>query len=265
MLRFLTTFYGIGGDIDMSIVIGLAAYNEETSIDPLFTRIASLLEREPGLSVILYNDGSSDETEQRVQAWEDRLPIRYLRGETNQGLGQGIAVITSTFVEEFTASDLLLTMDCDDTHDPGQVLSMIEQVRDADVVIASRYQPGSRIHGLSMLRRTASRVFSLIAAAYLRVPRVRDYTSGFRLYRHGVLSAVYRRTSGVMVTQRGFACMPELLVHCAAEGAAFDEVPLELHYGRRTSASKMRFANNALMLLRLLPHWKSELKHSSNL
>ena len=246
----------------MSIVIGLAAYNEESSIDPLFTRIASLLEREPELSVIVYNDGSSDNTEARVLAWQDRLSLHYVGGETNLGLGKGIAVITSTFVEKFTDSDLLLTMDCDDTHDPGQVLAMIEQVRDADVVIASRYQKGSRIYGLSMLRRAASRVFSILAGVYLHVPRVRDYTSGFRLYRHDVLSRVHRRTSGTMITQRGFACMPELLVHCAAVGSSFDEVPLELHYGRRTSASKMKFVNNTMMLLRLLPQWKHELKTS---
>ena len=248
----------------MSIVIGLAAYNEESSIDPLFTRIASLLKREPGLSVIVYNDGSSDNTEARVLAWQDRISLHYVVGDVNLGLGKGIAVITSTFVEKFTDSDLLLTMDCDDTHDPGQVLAMIEQVSGADVVIASRYQKGSQIHGLSMLRRTASRVFSILAAVYLRVPRVRDYTSGFRLYRHDVLSRVHRRTSGTMVVQRGFACMPELLVHCAAVGASFDEVPLELHYGRRTSASKMKFVNNTMMLLRLLPKWKHELRASTS-
>ena len=63
----------------MTMVFGLAAYNEEDSIDPLFTRIERLQRDSGPVVVLLYNDGSRDNTGAKVRSWQGRLDVRYLR------------------------------------------------------------------------------------------------------------------------------------------------------------------------------------------
>lgn len=240
----------------MTIVLGLAAYNEESSIDPLFNRLMQLEESLGRLPVIFYDDGSQDSTAGKVAAWRNHLQINLMQGSENRGLAFGIARIVETFVEQYQPEDSLVLMDSDDTHDPAQILQMLNCPGGRPVVIASRYQPGSRIDGLSRFRTLASIVFSTIARGYLRVSGVRDYTSGFRLYPYPVLAQVL--DDGLWQTDRefGFAVTPELLIRCAATGTDFAEIPMILSYDRKTSASNMRVAHNAKNLIRLLPQWR---------
>lgn len=244
----------------MTTVFGLAAYNEESSIDPLFTRLLDLQESGESLVIVIYNDGSQDNTGGKVRQWQDRLDIRYLEGDVNKGLAFGVASIVEYFVANFVKGDYLALMDCDDTHDPAQVQPMLGKATDNTVVIASRYQPGSSIHGLSRFRRLASRVFSTMAQSYFHLPNVRDYTSGFRLYPYPVLAQVVQRGLWPTTREFGFAVTPELLIRCGAANADFAEIPMNLGYDRKSSASNMRVAHNAVNLLKLLPTWRGMLK-----
>ena len=244
----------------MTIVFGLAAYNEEASIDPLFTRLLELQDSIKPLVVVLYNDGSLDNTGGKVREWINRLDIRYLEGDTNKGLAFGVASLVEYFVAHFGVGDYLALMDCDDTHDPAQVREMLHKTNDNAVVIASRYQPGSSITGLSGFRRLASRVFSTMAQGYFHLPNVRDYTSGFRLYPYSVLAQVCQKGLWPTTREFGFAVTPELLIRCGAVDATFAEIPMNLGYDRKSSASNMRVAHNAVNLVKLLPAWKGMLK-----
>lgn len=244
----------------MAIVFGLAAFNEEASIDPLFTRLQDLQVSADPLVVVLYNDGSQDDTRGKVHEWEGRLDIRYLEGDVNKGLAFGVASLVEYFVANFTDGDYLALMDCDDTHDPAQVPAMLDKASSNTVVIASRYQPGSSIHGLSRFRRLASRVFSTLAQGYFHLPNVRDYTSGFRLYPYPVLAKVVEQGLWPTTREFGFAVTPDLLIRCGAANADFAEIPMDLGYDRKSSASNMRVAHNAVNLTKLLPRWRGMLK-----
>lgn len=245
---------------DVTTVFGLAALNEEMSIDPLFTRIAEFERLHGPTAILFYNDGSIDDTGERVQAWQDRLDIRYMGDSENRGLAFGVARIVDAFVEEFKPQDCLVLMDCDDTHDPAQAAQMLTLANKKTVVVASRYQKGSVIQGLSMFRRIASRIFSTLAMVYFRLPGVRDYTSGFRLYPHEVLESVHARGMWPRTREFGFAVTPDLLIRCGAVGASITEIPMILSYDRKASASSMRVARNARNLLRLLPTWRKMIK-----
>ena len=245
---------------EMTTVFGLAAFNEAPSIDPLFARIAAFDELYGPTVILVYDDGSVDQTDQRILAWEDRLDIRLMRSVQNRGLAFGVARIVDTFLNDFKSEDYLVLMDCDDTHDPSQVAQMLVLANSSTVVIASRYHNGSAIHGLSMFRRIASRVFSQLARVYFRLPAVRDYTSGFRLYPFTVLQLVHMQGMWPRTHEFGFAVTPDLLIRCGAVGASFAEIPMILSYDRKASASNMRVARNARNLLRLLPSWRRMIK-----
>ncbi len=244
----------------MNLVFGLAAYNEESSIDPLFTRLLHLEKTVESLVVVVYNDGSLDNTGGKIHSWQGRLNIHDLAGDVNKGLAFGVAALVEYFVANFNDGDYLVLMDCDNTHDPAQVPEMLDKTDANTVVIASRYQPGSSIHGLSRFRRLASRVFSTMARGYFQLPSVRDYTSGFRLYPHPVLARVVQRGLWPTTREFGFAVTPELLIRCGATNADFAEIPMNLGYDRKSSASNMRVAHNAVNLLKLLPAWRGMLR-----
>ncbi|MEK7270600.1 MAG: glycosyltransferase, partial [Planctomycetota bacterium] len=134
----------------------------------------------------------------------------------------------------------LVVMDADDTHPPETIPAMAAKAAEGfDIVIASRYQRGSRIEGVPWHRRIGSRVISRYLSMRLKVAGVRDYTCGFRLYRGAFLRGL-AGSSDALIRETGFASTAELLLSLAARGARCAEVPFTLRYDRKIGPSKMR-------------------------
>jgi dolichol-phosphate mannosyltransferase len=240
------------------IFIGLPAYDEEIALPRLLARIEAFgkSSAEP-VKVVLYNDGSSDNTVPIAREWQGRLPLVIIDGVINKGLGAGLRALVSYAAANANDHDALVVMDCDDTHDPAQIGDMMRHLAaGADVVIGSRYVRGALVHGVPPLRRVtalgAAGLFKLIHP----VRGVWDYTCGYRAYRVGALQAAARRYGDTLVAERGFACMAELLLKLNAVGARFAEVPLQLHYDQKPTATKMGVGSNMRRMLALLVLWR---------
>src|SRR5262249_62285765 len=55
------------------VLIGLPAYNEEVALPRLLARVESLRKSSPEpITVVLYNDGSTDATLATARAWQER-------------------------------------------------------------------------------------------------------------------------------------------------------------------------------------------------
>jgi dolichol-phosphate mannosyltransferase len=132
-------------------------------------------------------------------------------------------------------------MDADNSQDPALIHNMLERLNEGfDVVIASRFMPGSREVGVPALRRMLSHVSSAGLRLIVPYPGVRDYTCGFRVYRAEVLLRLIDTFGSSFVQERGFACMFELLLKLRVLGARISEVPLVLRYDLKVGISKMR-------------------------
>jgi dolichol-phosphate mannosyltransferase len=122
----------------------------------------------------------------------------------------------------------------------------------ADAVIGSRFVRGALVRGVPPLRRItalgAVALFKLIHP----VRGVRDYTCGYRSYRVSALERASNTFRTKLIEESGFACMPELLLKLNALGFRFSEVPLQLRYDLKPTASKMSVRNDIGRLLRLL-------------
>jgi dolichol-phosphate mannosyltransferase len=146
-------------------------------------------------------------------------------------------------------------MDCDDTHDPDQIREMLKSIEEgADVVIGSRFVGGALVRGVPLLRRVtafgAAALFKLIHP----VRGVQDYTCGYRSYRVSALKRASHSYGPKLIEEAGFSCMPELLLKLNALGFQFTEVPLQLRYDLKRTASKMGIGRNIRQLLKLLAH-----------
>ncbi|HQU08087.1 MAG TPA: glycosyltransferase [Candidatus Paceibacterota bacterium] len=244
----------------MEIYLGLPAYNEEASIKPLFTRVESLKNKiAEKIHVIVYDDGCVDNTRTEVKAWETRLSIIYLDGQVNKGLGAGMSALMAEFANRANSDDVLVVMDCDDTHDPDQISSMLEVFATkpvTDVVIASRYRLGATISGVPFYRVVLSIGAAMLYKLVHPIWRVRDYTCGYRAYRPAVVKRAFEKYGTPLLKERGFACMVELLLKVARVGANVREIPLALAYDNKLSASKMDVSGNAFRLLKKLITWR---------
>lgn len=241
-----------------TIWIGLPAYNEEATIPALFPRFKQVFP-DPGARyrIVLYNDGCVDRTVERALAWRNELNVEVIGKPVNMGLGEGLRRLVAHAAEHGAGDDVLFIMDCDDTHHPEQFAAMLAALDCGhDVVIASRYRRGSRIAGVAAYRR----LLSIGAATLFKLLHwcrgVRDYTCGFRGYRVALLQRARAHYGERLIEERGFACMVELLLKLNRLGARLCEIPLDLRYDLKQSASKMDAGGNTLRLLKKLVAWR---------
>jgi dolichol-phosphate mannosyltransferase len=234
----------------------LPAYNEEATLPALLARLdrAFAESRLPG-DVLVVNDGSSDGTAEVARRFAGTVPVRLLDLQPNRGLAGAIRAGLWEAIQEADPNDIILTMDADNSHPPGLMRRMVWNIREgSDVVIASRYQPGARIRGVSGFRQLLSLGASFLFRGAARVPAVRDYTCGYRAYRVEILRDAFHLYDGDFIQQQGFGCMAEILLKLRPLAPIIHEVPLILRYDLKESASKMKVARTVretlLMLLR---------------
>jgi dolichol-phosphate mannosyltransferase len=236
------------------VYIGLPAYNEEIALPRLLHRIellkASLQE---AIIVVLYNDGSTDLTGTIAKQWQERLSLVFIDSPENKGLGAGLHALVQHVVEIARDDDVLVIMDCDDTHDPAQVKDMLRSINQgADVVIGSRFIAGAFVQGVPLLRRVTALAAVTLFKLIHPVRGVRDYTCGYRSYRMSALKKASHEYGSKLIEESDFSCMTELLLKLNALGFRFAEVPLHLRYDQKPTGSKMSVGSNIRRLLKLL-------------
>ena len=232
----------------------LPAYNEEASIGQLLeTLLGELGSDHPEFTILVVNDGSTDATAEVVRSYESTGRVLLLDQPANRGLAETLRTGLLAAVERARPEEIVVVMDADNTHPAGLVFRMTRLIREGnDVVIASRYREGSYVRGLTLFRRALSRGASLLFRTVFPTPGVRDYTCGYRAYRAGMLMQLIERHGHEFISERGFACMVDILLRLREQGAIFSEVPLILRYDRKEGASKMNVARTVKETLRLL-------------
>ncbi len=244
------------------ILIGLPAYNEEEALARLLPDIAAAMEeaRLP-YRVLVVDDGSADRTAEIVRSCAEGVNLKLVQHPQNLGLGAAIQTLMRTALEDLADGDVLVTMDADGTHRPALIAPMIQKIREgADVVIASRYQPGARVVGVSGFRNFMSSGAALLFRTLAPVRGARDYTCGYRAYSAGILRRMAEVYGANLTTESGFACMVDLLLKLGCLGAVVVEVPMILRYDLKPGASKMQVGKTVRRTLGLL--WRHRLRPS---
>jgi dolichol-phosphate mannosyltransferase len=245
------------------VFIGLPAYNEEIALPRLLARIERLAPTSPSpLTVVLYNDGGTDATVPIARQWQQRLSLVVLDCPVNKGLGAGLRALVGYAVANGDDQDVLVVMDCDDTHDPAQIDDLLRRLGEgADVAIGSRYASGALVRGVPALRRITALGAAVLFKLIHPVRGVWDYTCGYRAYRVALLKRATLhyddgKSGGGLITESGFACMVELLLKLNAVHARFAEIPLQLRYDQKPTETKMGVGSHTRRLLRLLVRWR---------
>jgi dolichol-phosphate mannosyltransferase len=236
------------------VIVVLPAYNEAPTLGRLLDHIGeSMDDARLNYLVVLVDDGSADATGAIAREHSRNMAMTVIRHEVNQGLGATIRDGLVTAMRPAADHDIIITMDADDTHSPGLILRMVEMVREGfDVVIASRYQSGSRVIGVPFHRRVLSRAASLLFQCVLPIKGVKDYTCGYRAYRADVVKRVLAEYGDEFLMRDGFECMVDLLLKLGRMGAIIGEAPFILRYDCKEGQTKMKLSRTIRKSLLLL-------------
>lgn len=231
----------------------LPAYNEEKSLPNLLKRITSLQDiSSNSLKVLVVDDGSTDKTAAIVQQGFSGLDIRLISHAGNMGLGQAVQTGIKEALELASDNDIIIIMDADDSHDVALFDSMKTKIQNgADIVIASRFVEGGDDSSAPLLRRFLSRSAIFVFRTFLPLEGINDFTSGYRAYRAGFLRTAYAHWGERLIEEQGFACMVELLLKLRYWSPAIEEVPMNLRYDRKLSASKLKLGRTLSQYLKL--------------
>lgn len=243
----------------IKITVILPAYNEEENIRTMVERWQMLQETltdEYGyeLQLVAVNDGSKDKTREIAEQLEKEYKnFKLVNHPHNKGLGEAVKTGITYFLDHCPESVAMCLMDCDNTQDPVYISTMIDKMQKmkADVVIASRYQNGAEVKGVSRMRLLMSEGAKYVFSVLLHVPNVKDYTCGYRLYGRDILLSASSRFGKDLVAESGFTCMVEVLYKLYCCGAVFSEIPFELRYDYKKGASKMAVIKTAVNSVKL--------------
>ncbi len=243
------------------VVVLLPAYNEEKSLPALLPKISEALERD-GLAwrILVCNDGSVDRTAEVLAQYAATMPIEVIHHKMNRGLGETARDLFERAVEICAPEDVIVRMDCDDTHEPDVIHSMLAKLEEGyDVVIASRFQPGGGQMGVDSRRAWISRAANLFMKLFFPIRNVHEYSCGFRAYRAGTIQKAVQfwGNNFIQLKGLGFTGTLEKLVKLDLLGTRFSEVPFVLRYDQKISSSKMVSSITTLgyLIMTILYYW----------
>ena len=214
---------------DRALVI-VPTYNERFNIARL---IPAVLAQDPGLEMLIVDDASPDGTGAVVDAIaanNSRVHILHREGK----LGLGTAYIAGFRWALERKYDLVFEMDADFSHNPERLPEFLAAVKEADLVIGSRYQ-GGRVNVVNwpMSRLFLSYAANIYARGVTGLP-IADATAGFKCFRRNVLESIDLNS----VKSNGYAFQIEMSFRAWKRGFRLVEIPI-IFFDRTEGVSKM--------------------------
>ena len=226
------------------IYIFLPALNEALALPIVVNKFVNELNiTKEKYQFIVLDDGSTDNMSQIAAELAIMYPLILLRHDENQGLGQTMIDGINYLITKISDDDLIVTMDCDDTHDPKYLPAALKKIREGyDVILLSRFQKGGGQRGLSWFQN----ILSINAGRFLKIlfpiSGVREYSCNYRIYRGHILKKAKNIFGDrlVCLSHMGFAVTPELLIKMRMLKAKISESPFVLRYDKKPTISTKR-------------------------
>ncbi len=211
----------------------LPTYNERENLARFVAALKDVF-KSKGLvgRIIVVDDNSPDGTGRIADglAGQDGS-LSVIHRPRKQGIGPA-------YVDGFRAAlqsgaSYIFEMDCDFSHNPAYVPDFLEAIKDADLVLGSRYVSGGRVENWGLGRRMISQGGSLYARMILGIP-VNDLTGGFKCFRREVLEALDLNS----VSSQGYGFQIEMTYRAIRQGFRIKEIPITFA-DRQLGQSKM--------------------------
>jgi glycosyltransferase involved in cell wall biosynthesis len=206
----------------LQLLIAVPVFNERKYVAQVIHKIRQYHDQ-----VLVVDDGSTDGTLPVLRQLADDGQIRLIEHPENRGYGQSL--IDAFAYAQQHGIDWVLTMDCDEQHEPERIPDFIRAIAadDADIISGSRYMaqfdendlpPGDRRTINATITSLLNELFDL---------NLTDAFCGFKAHR---MSAMARLELDVT----GYAFPMQLWPQVVAAGLRVKEIPVRLIYNDPT-------------------------------
>ena len=217
-------------DHDARFVVIVPTFNE---VDNLPLIVPQILAQDPRIDVLVVDDLSPDGTGDLADGLSresDRVHV--IHRSEKQGLGRAYIEGFRWGLERDYA--LFFEMDADFSHRPNALPLFIDEARDFDIVLGSRYLHGRvTVINWPMSRLLVSYFGSWYARFVTRLP-VQDATGGFNCWRREVLESL----DFARIESNGYTFQIELKLRAWRKGFTITEIPIVFEE-RESGESKM--------------------------
>jgi len=236
----------------MKTTVVIPTYNEADNLPEIVKALWALTL--PELSVLVIDDNSPDGTgrvaDELVPQNPGRMEIIHRSGKN--GLGTAYVAGFTRALED--GAQAIVQMDADFSHSPNYIPQMVEQLKEYDVVVGSRYVPGGKLderweYGRYLLSWFANSVYTrLILGA-----KTHDTTAGFKAWRRETLLGL-----GLdRIHSNGYVFQVEMAFLTERLGYRVLEIPIHFE-DRRIGHSKMTIPVKVEAALRT---WQVRARH----
>jgi dolichol-phosphate mannosyltransferase len=211
------------------VVMVVPTYDEALNLPLLVERLRAA---QPDVDLLVVDDNSPDGTgaiADTIAAADPQVSV--LHRTSKEGLGA--AYLHGFRVALDRGYDVIGEMDADGSHQPEELPRLLAALREADLVIGSRWVPGGSIVNWPLHRQLLSRGGNAYIRTLLGIG-VRDATSGFRLFRRTTLEQLPLEE----IASLGYVFQADLAFRAVRSGLRVVEVPIEF-VERERGDSKM--------------------------
>ena len=202
----------------MQTLLAIPVYNEQDYVTEVLERV-----RQYTANILVIDDGSSDQTPLKLA----QQPVDVIRHAHNGGYGRSIR--DAFRWAQCYGYDWLITMDCDEQHEPESLPDFFDAITrdDADVLSGSRYLDAELCGDPPPAdRRAINQQITELVNQRLGLS-ITDAFCGYKAYRVSALKPVE-------VNEDGYAMPLQFWVQAAANGLRVKEVPIRLIYNDPT-------------------------------
>jgi dolichol-phosphate mannosyltransferase len=199
------------------VLVVVPTYNEADNIRQITGRLRAAV---PEAHLLVADDNSPDGTGKiadELAGADDQVFVLHRPGK--QGLGAAYIAGFALALER--GYDVVVEMDADGSHAPEELPRLLNALRDADLVLGSRWVPGGKVVNWPKRREVLSRGGTVYTRLALGLP-LHDATGGFRAYRREVLEKIDLDA----VASQGYCFQIDLAVRTWRAGFRVVEVPI---------------------------------------
>jgi dolichol-phosphate mannosyltransferase len=224
------------GEAMTSVLVVIPTYNESESIESLLKRLNSArmqISDKFEIDILIVDDNSPDQT--AVIAKNLQFSgLKVLSRQHKSGLGPAyLAGFKQGLLEKY---DYFVEMDADLSHQPEQLIDLLNAASKVDLVIGTRWIPGGSVVNWPKRRKWISKLGTGYASFALNLP-YKDLTSGYRVLPREFLSQL----DFSLIETRGYGFQIEMALKAIESGFGIKQVPITF-VERENGYSKMSLA-----------------------
>jgi len=219
-----------------SVHIVVPAYNEANVIADVIGEIQAAGD----YTLIVVDDGSGDATYEIAQSLADVVALRH---KLNRG--KGAATKTGIVAANRMGAEIIVTMDGDGQHDPGDIEALVAPIRagECDVVLGTR----PRVKGeMPFIKIIANKIGNIVTWLLYGI-HVSDSQSGFRAYSHFAATIIDTKADKYEYDSK-------VIREINNNRLKFTEVPIKVRYTEYSMGKpqKQGFINGIKTLVRMI-------------